>query len=133
MSLRTKRRAQNAEINIAPLLDMVFILLIFFMVTTHFTKDLGLEIDKPSASSAKSLMNESIALAISEDGDLYFNGRRISLFALDASIRRALVHNPSASVMIVADKRSVTESLIEVYDTCKLAGADKIAVGTKER
>ncbi len=131
--IRVKRRSTGgAEINMAPLLDMVFILLIFFMVTTHFTRDTGLDIEKPTASTSRPVTRETILIGLNQKGDVSINGRVVARYSIEGQVRRLLAAVPDAPVMLVADRRTLTEDLIQVYDQCKLAGAESVAVGTRQ-
>ncbi|MBF0246100.1 MAG: biopolymer transporter ExbD [Planctomycetes bacterium] len=127
-----RRGSKSAEINIAPLLDLVFILLIFFMVTTHFSRDEGLEIEKPTANSAAVQPAEALLLSIARDGGLHMGGHRISLQEVASSVRRALAAAPRTPLLLVADRSTSAQQLIEVYDRCKEAGAERIAVATSK-
>jgi len=112
----------------APLIDMIFILLIFFLVTTSFTQETGVEVQRPEASSAKSLEKDSFVVAVTQDGSLYVNNRIVDLLELRGLVQEALKADPEKPVVILADKASHTGKLIDVMDECGLAGAKKIAV-----
>jgi len=82
-SIRQKKRSQEkAEIKIAPLIDMVFILLIFFIVTTNFVTDTGVSVQRPSAYSVKDIKGDSIRLGLNSSGDIYIAGKKVGLFSL---------------------------------------------------
>ncbi len=128
----TKGESQESRIDISPLIDVVFLLLIFFMITAVFVEETGIDIDKPAAVSAHDLERNSILLAITADNDVYFDQRPIPLPQLRGLIARLLRerHRP---VVLLADERSRSGMLVRVIDECKLGGADQISVATRER
>ena len=130
-SRRSLRRSRSVGIDMAPLLDMVFILLIFFMVTTHFTRDTGLALEKPAAKTAVAVSPESIDVRISSDGVLAYKGRTIALHSLEGMIRQDLSKKSDSQVLIISDRRVSTGTLISVYDRCALGGASSISIATE--
>lgn len=130
LNISAARRAnkQNLELNIAPLIDMVFILLIFFLVTTSFIKETGVDISRPSASTAVSKITSNILIGITRDNTIHLDRQEIDIRAVRANVERVLVENPKGSVVIVADKESLTGLVISVMDACKLAGAENVSI-----
>ena len=130
LNISTARRAKSKtlEINIAPLIDMVFILLIFFLVTTSFLKETGVDISRPSAATAKNKVRPSILIGITKTGDIHIDRKQVDIRAVRANVERALAENPDGSVVIVADKESLTGLVITVLDACKLAGARDVSI-----
>lgn len=128
-----RRHAQqdDADINITPLIDIVFIMLIFFIVTTSFVKETGVEVDRPSANTAQQQDQGSILIAIRENGEIWFNKRNIDLRAVRANVERAHAENPEGGVVIIADKQSATGSLVDVMDQVKLAGVTNISIAAQ--
>lgn len=128
MPTRLQRRLeQQAEhtIDMSPLLDVVFILLIFFIVTTVFVKETGVEVDKPQAISAQQLEKTVILIAITDAGEVYFDGSNIGVSGVQATIEQ-LLQSQSRPVVIQADKTVATQLLLEVIDEAKLAGATTV-------
>ena len=123
-----KARRQSVEVNIAPLIDMVFILLIFFLVTTSFVKETGVEINRPAAATAVSKEKSNVLIGITSDNRIFMDKREIDVRSVRANVERALAENPEAGVVIVADKASSTGIAIKVMDGCKLAGAKNLAI-----
>lgn len=123
---RAKR--QTIELNIAPLIDMVFILLIFFLVTTSFVKETGVEINRPAASTAVSKEKADILIGVTKDNRIFMDKREIDIRAVRANVERALAENPEGGVVIVADKESLTGIAIKVMDGCRLAGAKNVSI-----
>jgi len=125
LNISAARRAnsKNLELNIAPLIDMVFILLIFFLVTTSFVKETGVDISRPTASTAVSKTRTTILIGVTKDNTIHIDRRKVDVRAVRANVERAMAENPEGSVVIVADKDSRTGFVIRVMDACKLAGA----------
>jgi biopolymer transport protein ExbD len=121
-------RRQSLEVNMAPLIDMVFILLIFFLVTTSFVKETGIDINRPTASTAVSKEKGSILVGIAKDGRVYMDKREIDIRAVRANVERALAENPESQVVVVADKESHTGVVIMAMDGCRLAGAKNVSL-----
>ncbi len=124
---RRGRRIQS-EINIAPLIDMVFILLIFFLVNTSFVKETGIDVNRPTASSAVVKNKASILIAIDQSNRVFMDHREIDPRAVRANVERALAENPEGAVVVVADKASTTGVAIQVMDGCRLAGAANVSL-----
>ena len=121
----------NEEINISPLIDMVFILLIFFIVTTVFVEETGVEVNKPQASSSVDLEKNSIMIAITAEGKVVYGGREIGPTGVRSTVRR-LVQREPMPVIIQADKSVRTELLVRVIDEAKLAGASTVNLSTTQ-
>ncbi len=117
----------TAEINISPLIDIVFLLLIFFMVTSVFVEETGIEIQKPSAMSAQDLEKNSILLAVTSEGEVYFDGQPIPINGLRALVAR-LIRERERPVIILADEDSRSGRLVRVIDECKLGGAAQVSL-----
>ena len=121
--------AGSDEINISPLIDMVFILLIFFIVTTVFVEETGVDVNKPQASSAQDLEKNSILIAITANQKVVYGGREIGPAGVRATVRR-LSQKEKMPVIVQADKTVPTELLVRVIDEAKLAGAESVNVAT---
>ena len=130
LNISAARRANNKslELNIAPLIDMVFILLIFFLVTTSFLKETGVDISRPTASTAVSKTKTTILIGVTKESTIHIDRREFDIRAVRANVERALAENPDGSVVIVADKQSLTGLVINVMDACKLAGAENVSI-----
>ena len=114
--------------NVAPLIDIVFILLIFFVVTTTFARDLGVDVERPSAGSASEQPANIVRVAIGRGGELAVDGRATSTWRLGAEVEDRLIHNPDKSVLVVADRSIDAKTLVDVMDTCRQAGARQVAI-----
>ena len=124
---------EEAEINMTPMLDVVFIMLIFFIVTTSFVRETGVEVNRPLAESSEKLPQNAILIAITEHSQIWIDQRRIDTRAVRRNIERLLAENPDSSVVIQADQNAPTGTLITVLDQVKLAGAKNIAVSSNQR
>ena len=126
----TKSRHRPEDLNIAPLIDMVFILLIFFAVSTTFVKDMKLELERPSAQTSVSAINKSIRVYIDRHGDIFLNEKSVKPWMLQSLIRDSLSISSSQTVLVIADRLTSAEDLIEVVEQCKLGGAKEVGVAT---
>ncbi|MCB2215559.1 ExbD/TolR family protein [Desulfofustis glycolicus] len=133
LPIATTRRANRStvELNIAPLIDMVFILLIFFIVTTSFVKETGIDISRPTAATAVSKPKATILVGIDADNRVFFDNREIDIRTVRANVERALAENPEGAVVVVADKGSTTGTTIAVMDGCRQAGADQVSLAAQ--
>ena len=126
---REKQSRGSGEINISPLIDVVFILLIFFIVTTVFVDETGVEVEKPRAASQQELDKNSILIGITAEGSVYYGGREIGVGGVRAVVGR-LIKGEARPVVIQADRRAATQKTVEVLDEAKLAGAVRGFVST---
>lgn len=121
-------RSRGVELNIAPLIDMVFILLIFFLVTTSFVRETGVDVERPTASTAAAGKGNNILIAITKDNLIFMDKREIDIRAVRANMERAIAENPESNVIVVGDVNSSTGTAVEVMDACRLAGAKKVSI-----
>ena len=119
---------ESSEINLSPLLDMVFILLIFFVVTTTFTRETGVEVKKPKASSATQVKDKTIKLAITREGTIHIHEKQVTLSVLESILQREKNRSPSLKVIIVADNQSLTGMVVKVLDKCNLVGLKNTSI-----
>lgn len=118
---------RGVNVNMSPLIDCVFLLLIFFIVTTVFVEETGVEIRKPRAASAETLEPQSLMLALTADGKVMFADREIGMRGVRGVVARQL-RERDVPVIILADRDARTAPLVELIDACKLAGARKVSV-----
>ena len=121
--------SRPVDINLSPLIDCVFLLLIFFVVTTVFVEEAGMDVRKPSALSSRELERTSIQLAIDSEGRIGYAGRIVDINAVRGVVARQL-GDGLRPVILLADRDSRTGDLIAVMDECKLAGAEDVSVAT---
>ena len=120
----------DAEINVTPLLDIVFIMLIFFIVTANFVRETGVDVNRPSAQTATLQTTATILVAIDQHNAVWVNRRQIHVDSVRSYIERLYAKTPQGSVVIQADKDSNNGTLVEVIDQIRLAGIKKIAIAT---
>ncbi len=125
---RKKNEEDNLDINLSPLLDMVFILLIFFIVTTTFTRETGVDIKKPTARSASSIKEKIIKVAITREGTIHLFERQVSGSELETLLKREKARSPEVKVVILADSQAETQKLVEVIDKANLAGIEETSI-----
>ncbi len=121
------------QVNLAPLMDMVFILLIFFIVTTTFVKETDIRVDRPQTTTLEALDSKSMRISITKSGAVYTEGRRVELAELREHIKRFVAREKSASVILIPDEATSAGRLVEVMDAAKLAGARDLAVATRRK
>jgi biopolymer transport protein ExbD len=128
---RRHAHTDDAEINITPMLDIVFIMLIFFIVTTSFTKETGAAVVKPIAEQAVALRNGTILIGIKSNDDIWMSKRLIELREVRSMVEQAKAENPKGSVVIVADKDSRIGTVTQVMDQVRMAGVQGIAISAE--
>lgn len=132
--MRFRRAIIDAEevsdINVSPLIDMVFILLIFFIVTTVFVEETGTDVDKPQAASAVQLEKNSILLAITAKGQVVYGGKEIGLGGVRPLVRRLTQQEPMP-VIIQVDRNASAGLLVRVIDESKLGGAKNVSIAAE--
>ena len=130
LGYRVQPAGEAPAINMAPLMDMVFILLIFFVVTTVFVEETGVEIQKPSAASAKDLEKESILIAITREGRIIYGGQEYTLNGIRALVARELSEKEMPVILLV-DESARSGALVDAIDECKLAGARTVSIAAR--
>jgi biopolymer transport protein ExbD len=121
------------DINMAPLIDMIFILLIFFIVTASFVRDAGVEVDRPGAETAQPGERPTLQVGVTEDGSIYVEGETVDIRSIRPRVAAFLAASPEGGVLVVADRDSRTESVIRVIDQCRLAGAANVGIAARSR
>ena len=133
MKRKYKRKKDESEINITPLLDIVFIMLIFFIVTTSFVKEISLDVNRPTKSPVKEQKrSEVISVRISAEGQVFVQERLVDIAAVRANIESNLAIKPSASVVIVSDRDADAGFLVTVIDQSRLAGAKNVSLAAQK-
>jgi biopolymer transport protein ExbD len=122
---------EDAQIDMTPMLDVVFIMLIFFIVTSSFVRETGVDVSRPSADTAVATDSGSVQIGITSKNEIWIDKRMIDPRAVRANIEKGLAENSGAAVVIVADEGSNTDTLIKVMDQARLAGAENISVAAK--
>jgi len=119
---------EENEINLTPMLDVVFIMLIFFIVTASFIKEAGIDVNRPDAPTADKQEDAAILIAISENDEIWIDRREVDPRAVRGNIERLHAENPKGSIVIQADKESTNEALVVVMEAAKQAGVTNVAI-----
>jgi biopolymer transport protein ExbD len=122
---------EDSEVNLTPMLDVVFIMLIFFIVTASFVKESGIDVTRPSAVTAEKMERGNILVAITANDQIWIDRRQVDPRALRANIERLYAENPQGSVVIQADKDSKNGLLVKVMDAARLAGVDNVSLAAE--
>lgn len=131
--MRYKRETeQEGQIDMSPLIDMVFILLIFFMVTTTFVKDMKLDLERPSAASSVAASSKATRVFIDKLGDVYVDNQPVRIYSLQSKLREMLRVSTDKSILVVTDENVAAKLVLEVIDQCKLSGATDVGVATDQ-
>ena len=126
-----RRKQKDVGIDMGPLMDIVFILLIFFVVTSSFTRETGVDVTKPQAQSASQLEKENLFIAITREGTIHMNERQVDLASLQDILKQSLAKAPDREAVVIADKESETGVLVQVIDMCNLAGVKKVSIAAQ--
>ena len=133
MKRKYKRKKDESEINITPMLDIVFIMLIFFIVTTSFVKEISLDVNRPSKTPIKEeKRSEVISIRISKEGQVFVQERMVDVAAIRANIEANLALKPKASVVVVSDREADAGLLVKVIDQSRLAGAKNVSLAAQK-
>jgi biopolymer transport protein ExbD len=128
MRLHTREEGGDAAINLTPLIDMVFILLIFFAVNSTFVKITGVDVEQPVAKSTSLQPASVLLIAVTETGDIWIDKKQVDLRRVRGVVERMLVESPDASVVVLSDDASRTGVVVDVIDQARLAGAERVAL-----
>jgi biopolymer transport protein ExbD len=127
-----QREESDEDVNVTPLLDIVFIMLIFFIVTSTFVKEPGIDVLRPEAVSATDRKAASIIVAISADDDIWINGDLVELSEVKTIVAQLRVENPKGTAVVQADAASKTRMLVEVVTQIRATGISDVAVSTED-
>ncbi|MAJ59564.1 MAG: biopolymer transporter ExbD [bacterium TMED88] len=132
--MRRKRNKEEdeAEVNLTPMLDVVFIMLIFFIVTASFVKESGIDINRPDAATATVKERGNILVAITEGNQVWIDRRQVDIRSVRANIERLHAENPQGAVVIQADKNSKNGLLVQVMDAARQAGVFNVSIAANE-
>ncbi|OFC68866.1 ExbD/TolR family protein [Alteromonas confluentis] len=131
MARKVRTEEEEAAIDMTPMLDIVFIMLIFFIVTTVFVKEAGIEVNKPEASQAFLHKNANIFIAVTEDGTVWMNKSEVAVDSVRATLERLLTEQPTDYVFIQADVKAKHGVVVKVMDQVKAAGIDRVSVAAR--
>lgn len=132
INVRKARAAhQGVEINTTPLVDVTMCILIFFVATSNFVKEAGIEVQRASAASATSKESATMMIGVTPEGDIFMEGKRIDIRSVRGMVERTLAENPDGGVVVVADRAAQTGAVVAVMDQCRLAGAKNLSLAAK--
>jgi biopolymer transport protein ExbD len=131
MRRRRTQQDEDTAVDLTPMLDVVFILLIFFIVTASFVKEAGIDVNRQRASTAAPQETGNVFVAISAEGDVWIDKRRVDVRAVRANIERLHAENPQGGVVIQADKDSKNSVMVQVLDAAKQAGVDNVSIAAE--
>ena len=131
MALRRFRAEDETEINITPMLDIVFIMLIFFIVTTSFVKEPGIDPQRPPAQTAQEQSRANVLIAISSTGEIWMDKRAVELAEVRVMVEAILSENPESSAVIIADEEADSGILIDLMDQIQLGGIGIISIAAE--
>ena len=132
MRRKKAREEEEAEINITPMLDVVFIMLIFFIVTASFVKESGIDVNRPDAATATVKERGNILVAITDTNQIWIDRRQVDPRSVRANIERLHAENPQGAVVIQADKNSKNGLLVQVMDAARQAGVFTVSIAANE-
>ncbi|AEH33204.1 biopolymer transporter ExbD [Vibrio anguillarum] len=130
---RRQPRNDEAQIDLTSMLDIVFIMLIFFIVTSSFVRESGVEVNRPQASHAVSQKDAGIFVAINASNDIYIDKRLIDVERVEATLEHLLLEQPDAALVIQADEHAYNGTVVKVMDAAKGAGVKNIALAAEKR
>lgn len=122
----------DSDLNLTPMLDVVFIMLIFFVVTTSFIKESGVEVNRPSAETSQRQQDANILIAIRPNGEIWIDGRSVDIRAVRANMERLRAEFPDGQVVIQGDREAQIGLLVRVMDQVRLAGVTNVAIAADE-
>jgi biopolymer transport protein ExbD len=132
MRRRKSREEDEAEINLTPMLDVVFIMLIFFIVTASFVKESGIDVNRPDAATATVKERGNILVAITDSNQIWIDRRQVDVRSVRANVERLHAENPQGAVVIQADKNSKNGLLVQVMDAARQAGVFNVSIAANE-
>jgi len=132
MRRRRATQEEEAEINITPMLDVVFIMLIFFIVTASFVKESGIDVNRPDAATATVKERGNILVAITDNNQIWIDRRQVDVRSVRANIERLHAENPQGAVVIQADENSKNGLLVQVMDASRQAGVFNVSIAANE-
>lgn len=133
MRLGRRQQQEEAQIDLTSMLDIVFIMLIFFIVTSSFVRESGVEVNRPAAASTVSQKDAGIFVAVTSNSDVYIDKRMVDLERVQASLENLLLDKPDASLVIQADELAYSGVVVKVMDAAKQAGVNNIALAAEKK
>jgi biopolymer transport protein ExbD len=132
MRRHSRGQDDDGSVDLTPMLDVVFIMLIFFIVTATFVRESGIDVTRPDAETDQVQQNVAILIAISEDNQIWIDGRQVDIRAVRANVERLRAENPKGGVVIQADTKADTGLTVQVMDQAQAAGAPSVSIATEQ-
>jgi biopolymer transport protein ExbD len=130
--VHSSRERRRPEIPLAPLIDVLLFLILFFAAASTLEKDYGVDVTRPEATSGAALPTDALAVAVSAQGEIRCEGRPVDLAMLESAVRMRLRSHPNLPVVVVADRNARTAAVVAAMDRCRLAGAPRVALATEK-
>ncbi len=131
--LAKKASGSNHNIDMTPMVDLIFLLLVFFIVTASFSKNMGIDVEKPAAKSASLKENTTTVFVIDENGRVFLENEEIDFRSIRGRMNGVVAQNSEAKVMVIADKRGKVEMVVNVMDQCRLAGVKYVSFAAERK
>jgi biopolymer transport protein ExbD len=128
-----QKSEESVHIDVTNLIDVVMILLFFFVISTSFVKDMQLNLERPSASSGTAASTKSVRIYIDRTGNIFHDEQPVKLWMLQSLVRDSLATSSTSAVLVIADTQTSTQALVDVIDQCRLAGAADVGVATEAK
>jgi biopolymer transport protein ExbD len=128
-----KNNDASPAVDMAPLIDVVFILLIFFLVTATFVRETGIEVERPQATASSAMDQQAMRISITVNGTIYTEGSAVDLQTLRSKVSTFVSTNPNSPVIVIPDQDTRAQRVVDVMDAAKLAGAANVAIATEKK
>jgi biopolymer transport protein ExbD len=128
---RTIRGQEQVHIDVINLVDVMMVLLIFFVATTSFVKETGIDVQRSTAATAEVTDHGNVTIGLSADGEIFMEGKRVDIRRVRGLVERALAEDPLTGVVVIADRDSKTSDVVKVMDQCRLAGAKNVSLAAR--
>lgn len=128
---KTIRGHEQVHIDVINLVDVMMVLLIFFVATTSFVKETGIDVQRSTAATAEVKDHGNVTIGLSADGEIFMEGKRVDVRRVRGLIERALAEDPMTGVVVIADRDSKTSDVVKVMDQCRLAGAKNVSLAAR--
>lgn len=129
----TESEYQPIHLNVIPLIDVMFFLVLFFVATSSFIRETGVDVNRPAAKSAQLQEKGNIIVSVTKNGEIWIDRRKVDIRALRANVERMYAENPGSAVIIAADEEAQTGLLVAALDEARLAGVENVAIAAYVR
>jgi biopolymer transport protein ExbD len=128
---KTIRGHEQVHIDVINLVDVMMVLLIFFVATTSFVKETGIDVQRSTAATAEVKDHGNVTIGLSADGEIFMEGKRVDVRRVRGLVERALAEDPMTGVVVIADRDSKTSDVVKLMDQCRLAGAKNVSLAAR--